>query len=91
MKGFMFSIEGIASLVIVLLALSMIALNAPVKQSETNMLELKMQSSKQMTMYFNLNEKSNDVNAITQYCTKVTKYDTFTKKVIDKNVCEGMK
>jgi len=93
MKGFLFSIEGAASLVVVLLVLSLIAFNAPMKQSETNMLEMKMQSTKQTTMYFNLSvaNKAYDINSITQYCTKVYKYDTFTKQVVEKSICEGMK
>ncbi len=91
MKGFMFSIEGLFSITIILLVLSIIALNAPMKQTETNMLEMKLQSTKQTTMYFNLGEKTNDINAITQYCAKTYKYDTFAKIVIEKTVCEGVK
>jgi hypothetical protein len=90
MKGFMFSIEALATMAVILLTLSFYYV-AETPNNETQKLELQHQSDKAMMIYFN--EKTSTPNADTnqQYCGKINYYNPIKKKTEEKQTCRGIK
>jgi len=71
MKGFIFSIEALAAISIVMLALGIFAYSASLSQEKTNNTQIQSQADKQMMLYFNETANTPNPTAKEQYCTKI--------------------
>jgi len=91
MKGFIFSIETIAALMIVLTIFSTFYFSTGNYIQKTNILQIQAQSQEAAALYFNLPAQSIDSNTQQQYCSKITVYVTQTKAFSDKTLCRWIK
>ena len=91
MRGFIFSLEALATIAIVLLVCSIFFYTQTNQNQSTTHLEIKNQSTAATSIYFNLPEKLQDPNAETQYCTKITNYYAEQKQLFEKTICGGSK
>ena len=90
MKGFMFSIEALLTVSVVILATTMLWYSGTLLQQETKNIQIQQQSEEILTIYFNLNSKQPDQSTYTQYCGKAISYASATKQFYDKNICKGV-
>jgi|GEM_PF-1609672 len=91
MKGFIFSIEAIAALVIVITIMGTLFFATGNYIQKTNTLEIQAQSQEASTLYFNLPGESVSTNTQQQYCAKITTYVPDTKVLSDKIICRWIK
>ncbi|VVB74285.1 Uncharacterised protein [uncultured archaeon] len=91
MKGFIFSIEAIAALMIVLTIMGTLYFSTGNYMQKTNTLELQAQSQEASALYFNLPGQAVISNTQQQYCSKITVYVPDTKALSDKILCRWIK
>ena len=86
-KGFMFSIEALCAVSIILLALGIFAYSTTTNETKTNNTQIKLQAEKQMVLYFNRTADAQNGTAKEQYCTKIVTYEAGSLPI--KTTCEG--
>ncbi len=91
MKGFIFSIEAIATLMIVLTILSTLYFSTGNYIQKTNALQIQAQSQEAAALYFNLPGQVVTSDTQQQYCSKITIYVPATKVFSDKIICRWIK
>jgi hypothetical protein len=89
MRAFMFSLEALITIVIVLLACGVFFYAQTNQLQSTTHTEIKNQAASATSIYFNLNQVNQDPSAETQYCTRINTYNLNVKQLIDKNICGG--
>jgi hypothetical protein len=90
MKGFMFSIEALMAVSIVIMATTMIWYSTTLVEQETNNIYLEQQSQKILTIYFNLPSQQSNPNNYLQYCGESIQYSSETKEFFEKTICVGV-
>jgi hypothetical protein len=91
MKGFLFSIEALFTIAVIILITSTLYYAGAYQQKETTPFELQNQSDAAMTMYFNTPTQQGVITSEIQYCTKVSVYKSTVNAMQDKNVCRWVK
>ena len=88
-KGFMFSIEAIMSVALVLSVMGLIAYSSYYIEPQDNSLRLMTQADSAGMLYFNGPTVSLDYN--NTVCEKIVYYNITSKTIGDKNACRGYK
>ena len=91
MKGFIFSIEAIAVLSILLVVLGMLYFSTASYVQKTGTLQIQAQSDEAAALYFNKPGQTASTDAQQQYCAKITVYVPGAKVFSDKTLCRWMK
>ena len=91
MKGFLFSIEALFSMAIIVLAIGIVQYNTTQTPTNEPAILLQNQNNQLTTLYFNLPQTNSDPTTTNQYCAKIIQYDTSTKIVNSKSICRGIK
>ncbi len=95
MKGFLFSIDSLISIGLILLAATTLWITISEK-TNTQTISAELQNIEIMTLYFNQPAKENNLTTQNQKCEELNYYDSnLTKKMGNqtmskKNVCEGI-
>ena len=90
MKGFMFSIEALFAVAIVILAIGVFAYGAASNEMTSNNTQIQSQAQGQMMLYLNWVESPSST-AKEQYCENITYYDFSTNLLKDKASCWWIK
>ena len=88
-KGFLFSIEAIMSVALVLTAIGLVAYSSYYWAPQDTFIKELTQADAAGMLYFNNSPISLDYNNTT--CEKIVYYDTTTKSVKEKTTCRGYK
>jgi len=91
MKGFIFSIEAVMALAIVLIVLGTFYFSTGNYIPRTNTLQIQMQSDEATALYFNEPGQSPQIDANQQYCAKISVYVPASKSFSDKTLCRWAK
>lgn len=87
MKGFIFSTEAIASLVIVILVLGVFSYSSNTQIVDGGTKQIHAQANEVTGIYFNLNYADKNSLSPQQYCTTAAAYNYTQKKILDTNSC----
>jgi len=91
MKGFLFSAEALLSLSVIILALLIVQYEPTQISTNENAIIFQNQNTQLTTLYFNLPERTSDINSTNEYCAKIARYSPITKAYYDTNVCRGIR
>ena len=86
-KGFMFSIEAMISMVLVLSALGLIAYSSSYGEMDNGQIRILAQAGAAESMYFGTAPLAKDYNNL--LCEKIAYYDRVAKKVSERSSCRG--
>ena len=87
MKGFLFSIEALFTVAVIIAVISIFWSINSAPLSPQNPLMIQVQSNGATTQYFDLNATQETLTAQTQVCEKIIYYDYQAKAAAEKDVC----
>jgi len=88
MKGFLFSIEALFAMIIIISAITIVQYGTIQTPTNEPAVLFQNQNAQLTTLYFNLPGTNPTTTSTTQYCTTIEKYSPATKSFIDTNVCK---
>jgi cell division protein FtsL len=91
MKGFLFSIEALLSVALIITALTIVQYETNQPQNTAETISLQTQSTQLSSIYFNLPSNTPSATDNTQYCTSIESYSRTTKNFVEKKICRGIK
>ena len=83
----MFSIEAIASMALVILALGIFAYSSTIVPVEAKNMLIQSQAQAKMIVYFKIPFSTANPDVKEQYCEKAVTYVYATKTLLDNNAC----
>ncbi|MCX6804204.1 MAG: hypothetical protein NTY48_06605 [Candidatus Diapherotrites archaeon] len=86
-KGFIFTIEAAAAIVIVIFAMGVFSYSEASHTENNTTTQLMAQASIQQTLYFNLPATPLDASAKEQYCDKTIKFNQVNNSILSENNC----
>lgn len=87
MKGFIFSTEAVAFLIITMIAIGTFAMLAGGTEQSNSIPLLKARAAEQNTLYFNTPQNNQDSTATQQHCATITDLNAHTRSFFNKNYC----
>jgi len=91
MKGFMFSVDALLSIAVVIAVLALFAQTTTQETNSLSLIQIQQQSDAMMTLYFDQNGLNPDFNSITQSCGTINYYNKLSNSLETKNICRGIK
>lgn len=88
MRGFMFSIEAMSAVAIIIIALGIFAYSTGTSHNPLHNKEIEAQSESTMGMYFNLPAVASNPSSLEQNCTQIVKYNYTSMSITSKNFCK---